>query len=494
MKTQMNRCWKKSKQGGSLMIEMALYLAISTILMASQIAKVNQDMESSLSVGTGQYLTSLQSGGNKYVLDNALPLTSNPLPSSFTKNGVTFSGTHILQPTIADLINAGYLPIGFGNTSPLGLSFNITLAQIGTCPGAGCNVTGYAISTAPYKDATGALRTDVLSDALRTIGIDAGMSYADVPGTLRGYGGSWSAPNPTGDPGRLAIRVGSDSGIAALLAQFYKTDGTRPLAGTMDAANNDVSNVKNLTTQNIQISNTATIQDAKIAGNTFMNGVATAGSACLAGEQNAVRRNANQPGLVFCGNGLWQTVGNAIAGISAGSGCSLTGQLGTNESGVAYICNGTTFDSLLPFKAAPGAFCSQPGATAISTVDSEQLVCKGSPLPVYQKLTDLLGKTVEYDRLNVQDKNIVVFPPCAAGGVPGYSFDTRQSLTDMGVVPPRQLLVYGANLIAGGWAISIKLKNDVGSYFGTGPVKDAGDPSPNAPYNLTAVLRRECTY
>lgn len=475
------------------MIEMALYLAISMILMASTIAKVNQDLESSLSVGTGQYLTSLQSGVNKYVLDNASSLTSNPLPSSFTKNGVTFSGTHILQPTIADLTNANYLPIGFGNASPLGLSFGITLVQTGTCPGAGCNVTGFGISTAPYNDATGALRTDVLSDALRTVGIDAGMSYADAPGTLRGYGGSWTAPNPTGDAGRLAIRVGSDSGIAALLAQFYKTDGTRPLAGTMDAANNDISNVKDLTAQNIQISNTATIQDAKIAGNTFMNGVATAGSACLVSELNAVRRNANQTGLVVCGNGLWQTVGNAIAGISAGSACSLTGQLGTNESGVAYICNGSTFGSLLPFKAAPGAACAQPGTTAISTVGSEQLVCKGSPA-VYQKLTDLLGKTVEYDRLNVQDKNIVVFPPCAAGGVPGYSFDTRQSLTDMGIVPPRQLLVYGANLIAGGWTISIKLKNDVGSYFGTGPVKDVGDPSPNAPYNLTAVLRRECTY
>ncbi|MDO8728633.1 MAG: hypothetical protein Q7K26_01930 [bacterium] len=493
MKTQMKRCWKKSNQSGSLMIEMALYLAVSAILLTSQIAKVNQDLEASLSVGTGQYLTALQSGVNKYVLDNASSLTSNPLPSSFTNNGVTFSGTHILQPTIADLTNATYLPLGFGNVSPLGLSFKITLAQTGTCPGAGCNVTGFGVSTAPYKDATGALRTDVLTDAVRTVGIDAGMSYAEAPGTLRGYGGSWSAPNPTGDAGRLAIRVGSDSGIAALLAQFYKTDGTRPLAGTMNAANNDINNVKNLTAQNIQISNTATIQDAKIAGNTFMNGVATAGSACLVSEQNAVRRNANQTGLVVCGNGLWQTVGNAIAGISAGSACSLTGQLGTNELGVAFICNGTTFESLLPFRAAPGSACAQPGTTAVSTVDSEQLVCKGSPA-VYQKLTDLLGKTVEYDRLNVQDKNIVVFPPCAPGGVPGYSFDTRQSLTDMGIVPPRQLLVYGANLIAGGWTISIKLKNDVGSFFGTGPVKDVGDPSPNAPYNLTAVLRRECTY
>lgn len=489
MKSQRFFFLKKKKEAGSLMVEMALYLAISMILLATQFSKISQDLESALSTATGQYLVELQSATNKYVLANAGSLTSNPMPASFVVNGVTFNAANMLKPSIADLVNAGYFVAGITNQSPLGLKFSISLVQTGSCPGITCNVTGYAVSTTPYKDATGALRTDVLADALRTIGIDGGASYSEAPGTLRGFGGTWSAPNPTGDAGRLAIRVGSDSGIAALLAQFYKLDGTRPLAGAMNANLNDINNVGSL---NASVVNTTNLT---VGDSTIFSGTASQGTSCNVPDQGKLRRKNTNDGLVLCNGGVWTSIGNAIFGVSSGTACSVTGQLGTDPVGVAYICNGTTFDSLLTFKAAPGASCSQPGVPAISTVDGQQLICKGTPpSAVFQKLLDLTAKTVEYDRLNVQDKNFVALPACSPGGTPGNSFDVRQSLTDMGVIPPRQLLVYGATLVPGGWIINIKLKDDSGASFGTGPIKDAGDTSPNAPYNLTAVFRRECTY
>jgi hypothetical protein len=153
----------------------------------------------------------------------------------------------------------------------LGLSFNNQLTSA-NCPGSNCTATGYAYSTTPYKDGAGAVRSDILVDAIRTVGADGGMSYTSSPTLLNGFGGAWGTTaspvaNPAGNvAGIAAIRIGTNSGIAGLLSQFYKTDGSRQLTGTMNANNNDITNAGNITAQGTLTGGTINAVGALTAG------------------------------------------------------------------------------------------------------------------------------------------------------------------------------------------------------------------------------------
>lgn len=262
----------RKSQGGYLMIELALTLAIGTILAASQVAQINQAVDSAKSVATGQYMTAQQAGVNAYVMDQMPALSiSNPIPGF----------ANPLTPTVAELVAKGYLQQGFSTTSPLGLSFNNKLT-LSNCPGSTCTVTGYAYSTTAYKDGSGAVRSDILVDAISKVGADGGMSYTSSPALLNGFGGSWgTAASPVANPagnvaGIAAIRIGTTSGTAGLLSQFYKLDGSRQLTGTMDANSNDIANAKNITAQGSLTGGTVNSIGALTAGTITTPGVLNA--------------------------------------------------------------------------------------------------------------------------------------------------------------------------------------------------------------------------
>lgn len=445
------------------MAELALTLVIGTILLATQMSQVIQTIEQTNSVDTGKYLMTLQGGVNTYVANNITAL----------KNGAPITGfANPLQPQISELIADKDLPAGFGTVSPLGITFKTVMTKTGTCPsGNDCLISGWAYSTQPYADVDGSVRTDVLTYAVGTIGTDAGMAFVATPNMLTMQGGS-SVTNPAGSvAGTLGIRVGSGSGLLPLLSQYYLLDGSRALTGAMNANGNNINSVGNLTVNGQTSTSTLAVAD-----DTIFTSTGTPGTSCS--TDMSVRRNASGTGLVVCSGGNWQMVGNAIAGISDGASCGNAGQLGSDPTGVSYICNGTYWTSVNT-SANAGDSCAPDGKVATSIATREQLVCRNG---VYVRFASLIAKSVEVGRQLVTDTQTVTKPACDVGGTAVYSFELTQTVVDVSVTPPRQAMYIAATDNGASWTIKIRVKTNTGS-----------EVSANN-YSVSAVMKLECAY
>lgn len=112
-------------QGGYLLIELALVLAISTILLTTQFSQIARALDDSLATDTGDYMTQLQGAVNNFASTNNAALKSGAAITGFTAS---------LQPTIAELKAANFLNANFSAISPLRLPFQISMSTVGTCP------------------------------------------------------------------------------------------------------------------------------------------------------------------------------------------------------------------------------------------------------------------------------------------------------------------------------------------------------------------------
>ena len=465
---KISQCQNRSKMAGYLLIELALFLVVTSILTATQVTRIHEALENSLAEGTGQYMLALQSAVNRYQseydteLKNATPITGFVNP---------------LQPTMTELIAAKYLPAGFGLKSPLGLVFVNSLAR-DSCPGVSCSINGVTYSTSGYRDVGNIVRTDLLGIAVAKVGVDAGQSMAETPTRITGYASSYNIPNPSGSTvGILAIRTGASSGLNSMLTQFYKLDGSRKLTGTMDANNNDIRNVKDLLSTGV-----VTMKDAIVNGSILMSGSSIAGSACVAGDTGKLKKSSTGDGLVICNAAVWEQVGSAVAGITAGGSCSTPNLLGTTATGVAFICNGSFWTSLSKF-ANPGDACAPAGKTATSSSTNEELVCRNGQ---YVRITSLLPKNVQIGpHSTVRDGDVILKPTCANGGVPNYSLALTQSGVDVSIAPPYQATYVAAINNGASWTILLRLKR--------APADGGGEVSGSL-YGLSAVMTLECTY
>jgi type II secretory pathway pseudopilin PulG len=455
----------RKNEGGYLLLELALVLAVSTILLTGQINQIISAVDEGNAISTAKYLQVLQGGINKYHQDNDVALKTA---------GATITGfANPLQPTIAELLARGYLEAGFPAQSPLGLTFQNTLTRSGTCPsGPDCRVSGFATSTAPYRDGEGRLRLDLLTSAVTYIGLDAGMSLPESPALLTSVGGATVA-NPAGAvAGTLAIRIGHGSGLLPLLKQYYKLDGSRPLAGAMNANSNDINAVRNL-----QVTGTTTTADITVTGLAKIDAIGVPGSTCAV--HGTIARNNMESGLVVCRNGTWAAVGNAVPGIGDGVPCSTAGQLGTHSgTGASYVCNGSYWMSQNT-TANAGDTCAPAGRTATSIANREQLVCSNGR---FVRLANLLSRQVEMSRVLVTDGTTVNKPACEPGGTGSYSFHLTQTVVDVSVTPPRQAMYIAAADNGPSWGVRIKVKDNTGT-----------EVTANN-YSISAVMKLECAY
>lgn len=232
-----------------LMTDAAFQLTISAVGLATMIATNNSAIDDALAMGTGQYMTSVAQAINTYVFDNMTVLATSPAgPTTITAGSVTATVQNPLHPTIQDLVNLKLLPIGFSDTSPLGISFKADLVPTNCSAGlTNCTIPGQLYSTVAYRDATGAIRSDLMAAAVQAAGADGGASYAETPGVITGMAANWSAANPIpgGPAGVLMMRVGNTSLLAQSMNQFYKRDGSLNLTGPMDANNQAMNRVGN---------------------------------------------------------------------------------------------------------------------------------------------------------------------------------------------------------------------------------------------------------
>lgn len=283
--------------------EAALQLSVAAIGAAVMIHNTNNLIDDALATGTGQYMSNVASAVNTYVFDNMTVLAASPNgPTTINAGSVSATVASPLHPTVQDLINLKLLPIGFSDTSPLGLSFRVDLVPTNCSAGlTNCTIPGRMYSTTAYRDASGNIRTDQMATVVAAAGVDSGVSYAESPAVITGMAASWSAPNPLSgaDAGVLMMRVGNTSLLAQSMNQFYKRDGSLNLTGPMDANNQAMNAVGNLQS-NGAVSANGTVTggalrsngDASVAGNASANGVygnyvQSNGSAAVAGNLSA---------------------------------------------------------------------------------------------------------------------------------------------------------------------------------------------------------------
>lgn len=463
--SRFRRQTRLKNEGGYLLLELALVLAISTIMLSGQINQIITAVDEGNALSTAKYLQRLQGGVNEYDQANDVALKTA---------GATITGfANPLQPTIPELITGGYLETGFPVRSPLGITFQNTLARTGTCPGgADCRVSGFATSTAAYRDGDGQLRIDILTSAVTYIGLDAGMSFPESPAFLTSVGGATVA-NPAGAvAGTLAIRVGNGSGLLPLLEQYYKRDGSKKLTGAMDVDGNDIKKVRDL-----EVVGTTTTANLTVTGDTSLTGAGgTPGAACTTGM--VVRRNANNNGLVICSGGAWQPIGNVMAGIADGQPCTAAGQFGSNATGAGFVCNGSYWSTVNTTAAADDT-CAPAGRMATAISNREQLVCSNGR---FVRLTNLLSRQIEVSRLLVTDGSTVNKPACETGGTASYSFHLTQTVVDVAVTPPRQAMYIAAADNGPSWGVKIKVKDNTGA-----------EVTANN-YSISAVMKLECAY
>ena len=296
--------------------EAALQLSVAAIGAAVMIHNTNNLIDDALATGTGQYMSNVASAVNTYVFDNMTVLAASPNgPTTINAGSVSATVASPLHPTVQDLINLKLLPIGFTDTSPLGLSFRVDLVPTNCSAGlTNCTIPGRMYSTTAYRDASGNIRTDQMATVVAAAGVDAGVSYAESPAVITGMAASWSAPNPLlgADAGVLMMRVGNTSLLAQSMNQFYKRDGSLNLTGPMDANNQAMNAVGNLQSNGsvsangnvgaggqVSGSSLRSNGDASIAGNSSANGVygnyvQSNGNAYVAGTIQTGKVNANE--------------------------------------------------------------------------------------------------------------------------------------------------------------------------------------------------------
>ncbi|MFJ1254377.1 adhesin [Cupriavidus sp. CuC1] len=292
--------------------EAALQLSVAAIGAAVMIHNTNNLIDDALATGTGQYMSNVASAVNTYVFDNMTVLAASPNgPTTINAGSVSATVASPLHPTVQDLINLKLLPIGFSDTSPLGLSFRVDLVPTNCSAGlTNCTIPGAMYSTTAYRDASGNIRTDQMATVVAAAGVDAGVSYAESPAVITGMAASWSAPNPLsgGNAGVLMMRVGNTSLLAQSMNQFYKRDGSLNLTGPMDANNQAMNAVGNLQS-NGAVSANGTVTggalrsngDASVAGNASANAVY--GNYVQSNGGASVAGNANVGGTVIA-NGV----------------------------------------------------------------------------------------------------------------------------------------------------------------------------------------------
>lgn len=371
---------ERLRQRGSMLIDTALALTIATMTLGGQFANTTEAVDESLAKATGQWAVEFQGGINGYYSDYGQQIMAGQ-----SVPGVASP----YKPTIPELINLGYLPSGFGSVAPNGQIFTSSVSQV--CASGNCSLAGYAVSTTPYKDASGTVRNDLAGIAMQAAGADAGMSPPGNAGKLIGTGNGWQTPMSGVPVGTLAMRLGSYSATDARLSQFYKLDGSRKLTGPMNANGNSMSNVSsfaatgNITTSSgafvasnsgvgVQIANAQVYGDSsnialRAPGGAYFQHPDGSWAATYAGNVNAM-------GTLAADGMAWLNGGTTVSGNANLNGTTwLNGT--TVHNGYTYMQGGAVVNS--PLAMAPTAWagygCSGTGIT--TDPNGKVLSCQG---------------------------------------------------------------------------------------------------------------------
>lgn len=269
---------KRKTQLGVTLVEVSIGIALTSSIMAAGLWSKLQDLQLDRAAAQGQLMARLSGALGTYMTNNFGALT----------NGAPIAGVaNPLQPTVAELVNLSLLEANFTSQNLFGSSYQNTVSLVPAgCTPPNCNVTGITFMTGPIQSVRGgAMVVDggMLGTALKVAGGDGAVSSPSNPTVFSGLGGAWTAPNPTGLPGLLAMRTGYGS---STMSQFVRRDGALPFVASQSMGGNKLKAVGG-----IELTNN------------YSAGAGCSTNGALGADTNGV--------LMSCQNGMWQRAGEA---------------------------------------------------------------------------------------------------------------------------------------------------------------------------------------
>lgn len=205
--------------------------------------------------GVGEHLDLVGKAVDNYITTNleAIKKLRNAPDTDGTGSGRTcFETNKYCVISTSTLAKEGYLPLNFSGVNPYGSEYDIILKKEGS--DSNPIINGYVLTKKTWLDAKGEPNYTQIGRAIQRIGVKGGYSnpLAGQPANeIYGYEGSWMVNTDTSLP---MIQTGqvqpgtmmyiSNFNTEAVSA-FLRRDGTLPMEGTLDMANNDIKDIMN---------------------------------------------------------------------------------------------------------------------------------------------------------------------------------------------------------------------------------------------------------
>lgn len=419
-----------NKQKGFGLVETSLALLLILAISIRMFSQQLEDARDLAVINTGKSVVTISNGINavlgEFYADFVNSTPGTPIQITLS-NGAKVDIVDPSKPTINELKQLGYFPPNISNIANNGGNYAILISKVpAACVTPACNLEAIVCIDRPIRKAgnTGAIDTPRLGLAVKNMGSDAGGSTQETPNVISGLAGAWTVPNnivsPANQAGILCMRAGYAS---SAWSAFFRIDGSRWMRADANIGANSLVNVRQLVTLLKAVDDPCT------------------DSGAFSGGRDAKGTEVNMVCRVVAGVGKWKI-----------------------QSGVT---------------ASPGDACAPEGATAVSTLNDEQLVCKNGR---FVKLISLIAKNVEITRLNVVDGQTVIKPVCDVGGVADYTLIMNKLSVDVTVAPPYQSQYVTTTDNGSSWTILLRLLSDTGS-----------EVSGNS-YSLSALMKLECKY
>ncbi|MDR5884114.1 hypothetical protein [Caballeronia sp. LZ032] len=446
----------------------------------------------------GQNIASINSALGSFITNNYALL----IPAGFSQT----TSTAITAPTLDQLSAQSNNKVAFKNGPFWGGAYQIALSVVpDNCSTAAgnCHIASQIYPSLPLismKDKTADIAgAGVLAAAG---GAQFGYSTNRTPATITGIHGQWSFPNPAGSKPGMVLAIngfGADGN-----SPYYRRDGALPLTGTMNANNQDMQNVGNVTLGANKVLkmvggsvNPLQIGDgASYYGDPQNAAVRTKGAFYVQNYNGSGAAPINAGGGTFNGNttvnGSGTVNGNAtVNGYMQVVGNGVQGQACSPDA--AIVRNAQTWSSLLlcsygrwqPIgsannNAAPGAACA-PAGSFYTDVNNNGYVCnyEGYMTPLTQTLSNFatVYKTIVHDTYPWVSK------PSCPGGTPVVDIVPQTTGVNVTAGPPYESVVYRMNDGGSYWVPQITLIQ-----AGTGAGETGND------LGLTATAIVQCQY
>lgn len=267
---------KQNKKGFSL-LELILVLSVGSMMAFIKFQDMKNNQENMMADTVGNQIKQIGEAVNRYIsihydklstLSSSSSQSSDPGPRTCSSNGC--------EITYQTLVNEGFLPVGYTGVNMQKSSYKIVLKRAGIAPNFVIN--GLITTTSPWLEGR-KYRYDLLGKAMQVAGIDSGMTQSAA--LVSGLQGAWietsSAFNNITAAGLLAYRVGYDSSMYSV---YLRRDGTLPMTGNLNMANQDINNARNITAAGTTTTNilhstgdTNIGVNLNVGGNAQVNGV-----------------------------------------------------------------------------------------------------------------------------------------------------------------------------------------------------------------------------